>query len=244
MIGLLQAALLPSGFATLLFLAGLAAMLWHRSRRIAWPLLASAAAVLLVFSNGLVATSLLSPLEYAYSALKDPRLHPEASVIVVLTGYAANDEDMPLSARMNATSAFRVLEAANLKSSRPDCHIVVSGSATAARIMGLQLRTLGVPAADLTIDVMSNNTAASAENTKSIVGGRPVFLVTSAGHMRRAIGVFRRHGMTPIPAPTDHQLPRNALHASWTTSPLHLQASDLAVHEYIGLAWYRLTDRL
>jgi uncharacterized SAM-binding protein YcdF (DUF218 family) len=68
--------------------------------------------------------------------------------------------------------------------------------------------------------------------------------VTSAGHMRRAIGVFRKNGMNPIPAPTDYQLPGNARYASWTTSPIHLAASDLAVHEYIGLAWYRLTNRL
>ena len=27
-------------------------------------------------------------------------------------------------------------------------------------------------------------------------------------------------------------------------SPLHLSYSDLAVHEYLGIAWYWLTDRL
>jgi len=71
-----------------------------------------------------------------------------------------------------------------------------------------------------------------------------VFLVTSAGHMRRAVGVFSKKGVVPIPAPTDYMLPRKARHASWTTNAVHLQASDIAVHEYLGIAWYRLTGRL
>ena len=71
-----------------------------------------------------------------------------------------------------------------------------------------------------------------------------MFLVTFAGHMRRAVGVFRKKGVVTIPAPTDYMLPRSAWHASWTTSAVHLQASDLAVHEYLGIAWYRLTGRL
>ncbi len=244
MISGLQEILLPSGFATVLFLAGLAAAVIGRTRRWTFPLLAAAATVLLVFSNGLVATLLMVPLEYAHPALHDPRQYPDTRVIVVLTAYAAGDASMPESAHRNASSAFRILEAANLSVLRPDCNVIVSGSADAARIMGHQLRLLGVPDERLSIDITSNTTSASAEQLKSMIGNRPLFLVTSAGHMRRAIGVFRKNGMNPIPAPTDYQLPGNVRYASWTTSPIHLQASDLAVHEYFALAWYRLTNRL
>ncbi len=244
MIGGLQEIFLPSGFATLLFLAGLATAVIGRTRRLGCRLLAAAAAVLVIFSNGLVATLLMIPLEYAYPALLDPRQHPDTKDIVVLTAYAAGDASMPESAHMNASSAFRILEAANLSSLRPDCRVVVTGSAEAARIMGHQLRSLGLPVERLSIDDTSNSTAASAATLKSMLGGRPVFLVTSAGHMRRAIGVFRKNGLSPIPAPTDYQLPGNALYASWTTSPVHLEASDLAVHEYLALAWYSLTNKI
>ncbi len=244
MINSLQEALLPSGFATLLFLIGSGAAVFRRTRSSAYPLFAVAAAVILLFSNGLIATLVLSPLEYAHPALQDSRQYPDAQIIVVLTAYAADDDNMPLSAKPNASSVFRILEAANIRSRRPECRVIVSGSATAARIMGHQLLLLGVPDELLTIDVTSNNTAASAEHLKPMIANQQLFLVTSAGHMRRAIGVFRKNGMVPIPAPTDYLLPRSAWHASWTTSPIHLLASDLAVHEYIGLAWYRLTSRL
>ena len=79
--------------------------------------------------------------------------HPDTKVIVVLTAYAAGDANMPESAHMNASSAFRILEAANLSLLRPDCRVIVTGSAEAARIMGHQLRTLGVPDERLSIDV-------------------------------------------------------------------------------------------
>ena len=244
MIKLLQSALLPSGLATLLVLAALAIVTCKRTRRFAGLLMSAATAVLLIFSNGLIPKLLLIPLESAYPALKDPHQYPDARSIIVLTAYAVDDENLPLSARMNASSASRILEAANLRSSRPDCRVIVSGSATAARTMGRQLQLLGVPDALLSLDIMSNNTAASAEHMKFLIGNQPVFLVTSAGHMRRAIGVFRKNGMTPIPVPTDYQLLGNAWDATWKISAMHLQASDFAVHEYIGLAWYHLTNRL
>jgi uncharacterized SAM-binding protein YcdF (DUF218 family) len=244
MMDLLKGMLLPSGIATLLMLAGLIAIVFPTTRRFALRSLSVAAAVVLIFSNGIVATLLLSPLEYAFPALQDPRQFAQAQYIVLLTGYGANDPNMPLSGRMNGASAFRVLEAANVRSRRPDCKVIVSGSAAAARVMGDQLLQLGVPKDQLFIDIMSNDTSESARHLESMVQGTPLFLVTSAGHMTRAVGVFRKLGMTPIPAPTDYRLPMSAWHASWTNSPIHLEASDLAIHEYIGLAWYRLMDRL
>lgn len=244
MISLLQYALVPSGFASLLFLAGLAATFVERSRRSALPLMAASASVFVTFSNGLVATLLISPLEYEYPALRDPGQYPDVQTIVVLTAYASDSDRLSLSAAMNASSALRVLEAANVRAFCGNCQVVVSGSPVAARVMGRQLRQLGVPAHLLKIDASSGNTAASAERLRLFTPDRRIFLVTSAGHMRRAVGVFRKNGLIPVPAPTDYRLPKSIRHASWVTSATHLQASDLAVHEYIGIAWYRLTNRL
>ena len=243
MIEHLQAILLPSGFVSVLALLGIAALAFRGTRRLAAIPLAAAGALLLLFSNGLVATLLMSPLEYAYPAMHDSRQHPAARDIVVLTAYAADDADMPLSSRLGYSSTQRVLEAANLFARRPDCRVIVSGDPTAAKIMGEQLRALGVPEDQLQIDGVAGDTAASAASLRSVLAGRPVFLVTSAGHMQRAVGVFRKQGVVPIPAPTDFQLPRSVRQAEWDSSPFHLQASDLAVNEYLALAWYRLSGR-
>jgi len=234
----------PSGIATLLFLAGAVALLVRRMRPWARPLLAASAAVVFVFSSALMAALLLGPLESSYPALRNPQQYPQAGVIAVLTGFAIDDPEMPLSAQMNASSAYRVLEAANLWSLRPDCLVVISGSNPTAQIMARQLQSLGVPEDRVKVDGDSDNTAGSADHVERIARGRPVFVVTSAGHMRRAVETFRKRGMIPIPAPTDYRLPKTAAMEFWGTSPAHLQASDFAFHEYLGLAWYRLTDRL
>lgn len=234
----------PSGFATLLFVAACVALVVRRMKPWAFPLFAASATVVFVFSSGLVAALLLGPLESAFPPLRNPRDYPEAQLIVVLTAYAVDNPDLPLSAQMNAPSALRVLEAANLWSLRPDCTVVVSGSRPTAEIMARQLRSLGIPASRLKVDIDSDNTAESATFSSSIAEGRPVFLVTSAGHMRRAVGAFRSQGLVPIPSPTDYRATSNPLRTVLNISPEHLQASDLAFHEYLGLAWYHLTGRL
>lgn len=96
----------------------------------------------------------------------------------------------------------------------------------------------------LVVDGDSDSTAKSAEYLSNVAKGESLFLVTSAGHMRRAMGALRKRGLNPIPAPTDYKLPRLLRHSSWTTSPAHLQASDLAVHEYVAIIWYLLTGRI
>lgn len=234
----------PSGIATLLFLAGVASILVRRSRSWAAPLFAASAAMFFVFSSGLAVALLVGPLEKPFPAIQDPAQYPQARVIAVLTGYAVDDPELPLTARINAPSSLRVLEAANLWSLRPDCTVVITGSSPAAQFMARQLVLLGIPENYVKVDGDATDTAGSARYLKQIAGGRPVFLVTSAGHMRRAIGTFRKAGMMPIPVPTDYRLPRSTPIDLWRTSPAYLQASDLAVHEYLGFAWYRLTDKL
>ncbi len=240
----LQQILLPSSAIALAFLVGLVALLVPRARHYAWLPLAAAATLYLVFSNGIVATALMSPLEHAYPPVQDARNHPEAGLIVVLTAYAADDADMSLSGKLNSSAAFRVLECANLHAAKPDTLVLVTGADTAARLMAEQLRRLGIPSERLIVDTGSPNTADSATKAKGLAGGRAMFLVTSGGHMRRAVGSFARQGLRVVPAPTDYWLPRDPWDASWTPSSLHLRASDHAVHEYLALAWYRLSGKI
>ncbi len=240
---LLRILVAPSDIGAALFLLGMFALAMPSIRRFSRPLLIASGAVLTVFSFGPVATLLLSPLEYEHPAMTDPERYESVKTIVLLTAYASADPSMPLSSRMNSSSAFRVLEAASLANRRPDCRIVISGNSTAAEAMGSQLEAMGIAPERIVLETASRNTAASAENLGSVVGAHPVFLVTSAGHMRRSLAVFVKNGIQAIPVPADHQLPSDVAHAEWSLSPFNLNASDLAVHEYAGLLWYRMTGR-
>lgn len=234
---------MPSGFAYLLMTTGLISRFIRPLQKLSWPLLAAGAMVTLTFSSGKVASALMSPLEYEWPAVLDARTQKDARHIVILTGWASDDVNWPLSGRLNTSSAYRVLMALELFHQRPELDLIVSGTATTARIMAEVLEAAGVPAEKIRLEDKSLSTAESAEFLAPMVGQAPFLLVTSAGHLRRSMAAMHKQGLAPVAVPTDHKLPRDWRRAELRPRPDTLGVSDLAVHEYLGLIWYRLRDR-
>lgn len=197
----------------------------------------------MIFSSGMTASFLMSRLEYAYPTVHDGRQFPNARTIVVLTGWAADDTNMPLSGRLSASAAYRILMALELFHGRPDAHVIVSGDDTTARVMGAVLTKLGVPRDKLVIEGHSLTTADSAANLRPLLADQVFFLVTSAGHLPRAMAAIEKQRLRAIPVPTDHQLPRQWWLAEPRPAPSSLTVSDLAIHEYLGQLYYRLRGR-
>ena len=238
MVQFLGSLVLPSQVGFLLAAAGLVLLIPRRTRRAAALMLVSAVVVLAVGSSGKTATWLMSPLEYAFPRVPDEP--PPAHAIVILAAYAADDPNMSLSDRPNPSALYRIVEGVLLWRKCQDCRVIVTGASPTTDVMGALVVALGVPAERVTLDTDAPNTAASATNVQRLLGTSRFFLVTSAGHLPRAMAAFAARGLQPIPAPTDHQLPQRVAQASWTLSPFHLQASDLAMHEWVGALWYRL----
>lgn len=241
MIEVLSKLLVPSGMAASLFVLGVLLLCLTRTRRWATWLFGISAGATVVFSTGHVATLLMSPLEYAYPAMLEPRKATQARHIVVLTAWANRDLNMPLSARMNESSVYRVMTALELYHDRPDCDLIVSGESKVAHIMAEMLREAGVPADRIRVEDASHSTEESAEYLRGFVGEDDFFLVTSAGHMPRSMESMKRRDLAAIAAPTDFRLPRDWRNASLAPHPDHLESSDLAVHEYAGRLYYALT---
>lgn len=73
-----------------------------------------------------------------------------------------------------------------------------------------------------------------------------IILVTHAWHMPRSVLSYRKMGFEVIPAPTMFtwsEIPWKRLR-NWMPQIRNLRSSELALHEYLGLAWYWLSDRL
>ncbi len=158
----------------------------------------------------------------------------------MLAAYAANDANMSLSDRPNHAAIHRIVEAVLLWRQCDRCLVVVSGGSPTTEVMTDTLVALGVPRGQVRMDDTAGNTAASAAHMRLLLGDTPFYLVTSGGHMPRSMAVFAKAGLHPVPAPTDRRLPKDFADAAWTLSPFHLECSDLAVHELIGLWWYRI----
>ena len=97
------------------------------------------------------------------------------------------------------------------------------------------LESLGVARDRITLEDHSRNTVENAVYSKAIVQPKPGerwLLVTSAYHMPRAIGVFRKAGFPVEPYPVDWRTRgvEGALHPFATVSD-GLRRTDTAVHE-------------
>lgn len=231
--------LVPSnGCVVLAALGGLGIVVPSLRRCAPW-LLSTAMLLLLVLSSGWTATALLSPLERAYPAMLQRDGQPAAAAVVVLGAYGVADSELPISSWPNDAALFRVVEAAHLRARCGACLLFVTGSSPTVDVMAQVLVSLGVPEAALVIDGNANTTVDSARNLEARLRGAQFLLVTSAGHMPRAMLAFRAQGLAPLPAPTDFRSPRSLGAANPWPTPHNLQLSDLAVREHLGLLWYR-----
>ncbi len=240
------ALLLPPGVLVVSALAA-AWVVWRRGQKSGAAALGAFAALLYLFAIQPVADALLSPLEDAFP-------YPGASVgrceaIAVMGGGTAGRTGGAADYRLTRASTQRTLAAFRLwrESARP---IVLSAGqvwpngANEAREMAGLLRSLGVLETDLVLEKESRDTYGNGERTSAIAkrrGWTTLCVVTAALHLTRTVRVFNHFGIAPVPVPTDYRavnppygwealLPRAA----------SLAAAAAALHEYAGLAYYRL----
>ena len=105
---------------------------------------------------------------------------------------------------------------------------------------------LGMDPGALLVEERSLNTHDQAVYVGRIVGKDPFILVTSASHMPRAMGMFRKEGMEPIPAPTDHHVAESNFPTllRYLPSEEALENTRRAVYEFLGLAWARMRGQI
>jgi uncharacterized SAM-binding protein YcdF (DUF218 family) len=176
--------------------------------------------------------------------------------IVVLGGSI----DAELSAAHNVpvirNAADRITATAALARQYPNARIIFSGGsgnlisneAREADYAEAALDSLGIPKARLTIERRSRNTQENAEFSKAMASPKPGerwLLVTSAYHMPRSVGLFRKAGFPVEPYPVDWRVggPIDLL-AFNSVAGDGLGRVDTGLREWIGLVAYRLTGKI
>ena len=154
----------------------------------------------------------------------------------------------------------RLTATAELARLYPDARVLLSGGAnhlvhdntpTESQIARDVLVKVGVPESRITIEELSRNTCENGSESAAALQAKPGeqwLLVTSASHMPRAVACFRSAGAHTTPYPVDYRTRGDAdLLRPTATIAAGLAASDLAMHEWLGLLIYRvlgLTDEL
>lgn len=245
---------LPTNFLIGLGLIGvlLCATRWARlGRRLA----ITAIVLLAIFGFSPFGNLLLYSLESRFPSWNADLGAPDG--IIVLGGPIDADLSAEHGVPVVRSAADRIIAGAALARRYPNARFVftggsanlISNDAREADYAGAVFESLGVAKSRLILERRSRNTYENAVFTADMVKPRPGerwLLVTSAYHMPRSIGLFRKAGFAVEAYPVDWRVGRD-----WTDvlafTPIAndgLARTDLGLREWMGLVAYRLTGKI
>lgn len=235
-------------------------LLWFTAKQRAGKILVTAGTVLVLFFSFPWASGILvEPLERKYPPLlaapglesSGPQGDSPIKWVVVLGGGIEPDPRLPVTSQINESSLQRVAEGVRLWRQLPGSILLLSGgsvfhAAPEADVMARIARIMGVNPREMLLETRSRDTEEQARLIKEMVGSDRFILVTSASHMPRAVALFRKHGMDPIPAPTGHLLRRGDTRPPGYFYPQSggWHRAQIAFYEYLGLAWAWLRGKI
>jgi len=243
---------LPSNGLIVLGLVGVAVAVF-RGARAGGKLVVASLILLAILGFSPLANALMLPLEQRFPAWDESRGAPAG--IIVLGGafdtvVAATRDDIPLT-----EAAERMTASAALALKYPQARLIFTGGTgtllydgpTEGELARRFYASLGIAADRITIEEESRDTAENAVLTRPLADPKPGehwLLVTSAYHMPRAIGTFRRVGFAVEAYPVDYRTRGiEDLARPFPSLGEGLRRGDTAMREWIGLLMYRLAGR-
>jgi uncharacterized SAM-binding protein YcdF (DUF218 family) len=243
---------LPSNLVATLAVVGVI-LLFTRFRR-AGRFLATLGVVLLLLAGlSPLGNMLIYPLEHRFPPWDALRGAPAG--LVVLGGAISPDVSAAHDTPALTEAAERITAIAELAKKYPAARIIYSGGN--ARLLYAQaneadyalqlLESFGIARERLAAEDKSRNTVQNAQFSKALADPKPGerwLLVTSAYHMPRAIGIFRRAGFAVEAYPVDWRTRgRVDLMMPFDSLTAGLRRTDTAGREWVGLAAYWITGQ-
>lgn len=198
-----------------------------------------------------IETWAIRPLEDRFPAVTNPP--DQVDGIVVLGGaiddLTSKDRGTPvLSSAANRLTTFIILA-----KRYPNAKLVYTGGSgdleqgrsNEAEFARTLLEQLGLPPDRVVFENRSRTTWENAVNSYELVKPQPGahwILLTSASHMPRAVGVFRKIGWGVLPWPVGYQS-RDHLTAYPQSLGRKLDLLDWAAHEWIGMVVYNFQGK-
>lgn len=231
-------------------LALIGAWWWHRRRPalsrvlVAFPML-----LLVALGNLPLVHWCAAPLEQRFRSLPEP-----ASVdgIVILGGALDLENTSDLRQPALNSAAERMTAAVVLSRRYPQAKLLFSGGSGLLReqrynesqVAQALFESLGVDPARFVYEDRSRNTWENAVYSARLAKPQPGetwLLVTSATHMPRAVGCFRKAGWTVVPYPVDYI--SNDNHFFGLNTAEQLANFTAVAREWVGLLAYHLMGR-
>lgn len=238
---------IPSNFVILVGIVG-ALLLGTRFARWGWRLAIGSLVVLAVIGLSPVGNALIVPFEDRFPAWDASRGAPHG--MVVLGGAISPDVSHARDTVALNEAAERLTVVAELARRYPDARIIFSGGSGSivfderpeAEFALRLLESLGVPRGRVIAEDKSRNTVENARFSRDIAQPKPGerwLLVTSAYHLPRAMGLFRKAGFPVEAYPVDWRTRGTGdLLRPFPTLGEGLRRTDTAMREWVGLLAY------
>ena len=196
---------------------------------------------------------ILRPLESRFPLPAEPA---ELDGIVVLGGAVELEPSLASGRPQLGPAAERLTAFVALARRHPEAELVFTGGYGTLRanpgreadLAATLMADLGLDPGRVRFDRTARNPRENALQARTLAEpapGETWLLVTSAAHMPRAVGTFRRIGWAPLAYPVDFNAlpaaPGEGLRLDFDLGR-GLFLARLALHEWLGLVAYRLLD--
>lgn len=242
----------PSSVITLLLLSGVVLIFLGRGLRSAKRLLTAGVVLLIVCGLSPLGNWLVLPLEQRFA--RGP-LPAEIAGIILLGGFEMTGISLARGELSLNEGAERLTEGILLALQRPKARVIFTGGDVS--LIGVRqspggpiasyMQAVGIAPERIMLEEYARTTHENAAFLARMLQPKPgerYVLVTSAFHMPRSVGTFRRNGFDVIPWPVDYRTRgRRDIWEVFSSVPPGLERVDLAFKEWLGLLAYRLSGR-
>lgn len=205
------------------------------------------------FTNSFIIDEILRIWEI--SAIKTEELDPPYDYGIVLGGMVTYDVEYK---RINfVTSTDRLLQAIDLYHQKKIKKFFITGGSGSftnremkeALLLEKYMAEIGIPENDICIETESKNTYENAIYTAQILSREPnkkLLLITSAVHLRRSIGCFKKAGINAKPYSTDRKAGPRKFNIGHLFVPDvgALSLWTIFLHEFFGYIVYKVMGYL
>jgi uncharacterized SAM-binding protein YcdF (DUF218 family) len=208
--------------------------------------------VLIIASSGITSGYLLLRLENSYPVFRPDKKNTSGVKWIVILGGGKNAcNDVSVSGSLDPDTLQRLVEGMYLAEKIPSAKVVLSGGRpvngiSSSKAYAMTALKLGLDKKRIVMEDEPRDTYEEAVKVHELIKKDRFILVTSAYHMKRAVALFKKQGMNPVPAPAGHLISQCQLFKPGNIMPAstNIINSSRAVHELLGILYSKMAGQI
>jgi uncharacterized SAM-binding protein YcdF (DUF218 family) len=229
-------------------------LIYFRKRnRISLQIIAAGTVVLVIGGLSGMTYESARAREHAYQPLNvTSSLDGNQPALIIVLGTGFNpDPELPPNSQVSSTFHSRLLEGIRILRQHPNSRLLVSiaGDADAETkhsFFDQMIELLQLDPSRVSIMTEAASTADEADEAARQRKNEQIVVVSSAGHMMRAMEIFEDKGLEPVAAPSEFWFPRagspgDKIWPRWIPSTNGINSNHQWLYETAASLWHRVS---